>query len=104
MANHYIPVIPGNIKGADDSRTDILTLLGISVDPMTDQEINDGRMTEPVAAIEIGGKQYDLKSILAAFVATVLPISITEPADGDILVYDGDAKVWKNTATEEATT
>ena len=100
----YIPVIPGNIKGADDARTDILTLLGISVDPMTAPEVNDGRMHEPVAAFEIDGKLYDLKSVLTEFVKSVLPISITEPADGDILVYDGDAKVWKNTATEEATT
>ena len=100
----YIPVIPGNIKGADDTRTDILTLLGISVDPMSNPEINNGRMSEPVAALLVDGKMYDLKSVLTAFVGQVLPISITEPADGDILVYDGDAKVWKNTATEEATT
>ena len=96
----YIPVIPGNIKGADDTRTDILTLLGISVDPMSNPEINNGRMSEPVAALLIDGKMYDLKSVLTAFAGQIIPVAIDDPQDGDIIVYDAESGKFKNVATE----
>lgn len=98
----YIPVIPGNIKGADDTRTDILTLLGITVDPMSNPEINNGRMSEPVAALLIDGKMYDLKSVLTAFAGQIVPVAIDDPQDGDILVYDAESGKFINVATEES--
>lgn len=100
MEKKYISVLPGNIKGADDARTDILTLLGISVDPMSNPEINNGRMSEPVAALLVDGKMYDLKSVLTAFVGQIIPVAIDDPQDGDIIVYDAESGKFKNVATE----
>lgn len=100
MDKKYIPVLPGNIKGADDARTDILTLLGITVDPM--EPMDNGRMSEPVAAFQIDGKLYDLKAVLTAFAEQIVPVAINDPQDGDILVYDTESGKFINVHTEGA--
>ena len=101
MKNKYIGVIPGNVKGADWTDTDLLTLLGVSVEPMAHPEVNDGRSDPMVAAIEVNGKLYDLKAVLTAFVGQIIPVAIDDPQDGDILVYDAESGKFKNVATEE---
>ena len=63
----YIGVVPGHIKDGDDTRTNLLAVLGLeSLEPMSIGDYNDGYHTPPVAAVEIDGKQYSLKSILSA--------------------------------------
>lgn len=98
MKKKYIAVIPGNIKGVDNVHTDLLQLLGVSVDPI-DPKFCDGRDDPVVAAVEVDGKLYDLKSILNAYAGNM--ISVTDPQDGDILVYDAESGKFINVATEE---
>jgi hypothetical protein len=100
MKNKYIGVIPGNVKGADGTDTDLLTLLGVSVAPMAHPEVNDGRTDPMVAAIEVNGKLYDLKGVLQAYIGNI--ISVTDPHEGDILVYDAESGKFINVPTEGA--
>ena len=67
---------------------------------MSNPEINNGRMSEPVAALLIDGKMYDLKSVLTAFAGQIIPVAIDDPQDGDIIVYDAESGKFKNVATE----
>jgi len=101
MKKKYIAVIPGNIKGADNTHTDLLSLLGVSVDQIVHPELCDGYDDPVVAAVEVDGKLYDLKAVLTAFVGQIVPVAIDDPQDGDILVYDAQAGKFKNVATEE---
>ena len=66
MKQPYIGVIPGHIKDGDDTRTNLLEVLGLQdLKPMNIGDYNDGYHTPPVAAVEIDGKQYSLKAILS---------------------------------------
>lgn len=61
----YIPVIPGHIKDADDTRTNVLKALGLEdLPPMDIGSYNDGYNDPPIAAIKIDGEQYSLNSVL----------------------------------------
>ena len=79
--NKYIGVIPGNIKNGDDTRTDVLTLLGLDgkIEPLDIGDYNDGRHDPAVAAVEIDGKQYGLADIIAQAKSSV---SVVKPASG----------------------
>lgn len=100
MKKKYIAVIPGNIKGADNAHTDLLSLFGVSVNPI-DPKFCDGYDDPVVAAVEVDGKLYDLKAALTAFAGQIVPVAIDDPQDGDILVYDAESGKFKNVATEE---
>jgi len=64
----YIGMIPGHIKDGDDSRSDLLQVLGIDgLEPMSIGNYNDGRNDPPIAAVVIDGKQYSLKKIAEAY-------------------------------------
>ena len=66
MKQPYIGVLPGHIKDGDDTRTNLLTVLGLEdLAPMSIGDYNDGYHTPPVAAVEIDGKQYSLKAVLS---------------------------------------
>ena len=83
--NKYIGVIPGNIKNGDDTRTDVLTLLGLDgkLDPLDIGNYNDGRNDPPVAAVEVDGKQYGLNGILEHIGnASTGAVSVEEPEAG----------------------
>ena len=96
--------IPGDIVAKGGTKTDILTLLDIDVDPLDIK--NDGR-SGSISAIVINGKQYALSDVLTAFVnklssislATLPDVNVENPAEGDILVFDGE--YWENTATTD---
>ena len=61
----YIPVLPGHIKDADDTRTDILQALGMEdLKPMNIGSYNEGYHDPPVAAIMVNGEQYSVKKVL----------------------------------------
>lgn len=100
MKQPYIGVIPGHIKDGDDTRTNLLAVLGMeSLEPMSIGDYNDGYHTPPVAAVEIDGKQYSLKSILSA-VGNVVKDGVqykgTLPATGKTgAVYVTDNGLYK---------
>lgn len=97
----YIPVIPGHIKNPDDTRTNLLEVLGAQdAEPMSLENYNDGRNNPPIAAIEVDGKQYGLTEVLqksvgrkaaTAFVAQEETTSTASRAYavGDYFVYSG---------------
>lgn len=62
----FIPVLPGHIKMPDDTRTNVLDALGITLEPMEIGDYNEGRYDPPVAALKIDGKQYSAGELLAA--------------------------------------
>ena len=72
----YIGMIPGHIKDGDDSRSNLLQVLGIdSLEPMSIGDYNDGRNDPPIAAVVIDGKQYSLKKIIEAYNVNVSAIA-----------------------------
>ena len=99
--NEFIKILPGKLLKADGSQTNLLEILGIDVDPMTVR--NDGYKRPEIAAIIIGEYQYALADILEAIAGKLnaLPVTLTDLADGDTLVYDGTNEVWVNQAAEE---
>ena len=99
--NEYIKILPGKLLKADGSQTNILDALGISVSPMTAR--NDGYKRPEIAAIVIGENQYALADILEAIgekLSNIIPTKITDPQDGDTLVYEADDDAWENAAAE----
>ena len=86
----YIASIPGNVRGKDNSYTDILTLLGLSIDPMTRK--NEGRDNPPVASVLIDGKEYALADVLTAL-KSAMAAELPEIGEGDegkvLMVVDG---------------
>ena len=99
--NEYIKIMPGKLLRADGSQTNILEALGITVIPMTAR--NDGYKRPEIAAIVIGENQYALADILEAIgekLSNIIPTKITDPQDGDTLVYAADDTAWENAAAE----
>ena len=95
---NYIKKVPGNVIGKGDSKTDILTLLGLEVSPLDNK--NDGRGGDVISSVVIGDKQYALSDVLTALASAMgggsfVP-DITNPQDGDTLVYDATAEKWVN--------
>ena len=61
----YLPVIPGHIKDPDDTRTNLLEVLGINdLAPMDIGNYNNGYNDPPIAAIKIDGEQYSMSAVL----------------------------------------
>lgn len=96
----YIKPIPGNIKNADDSQTNLLEALGLIVDPLTNLgDYNKGRNDPPIATIEIDGREYPLKAVLDALKDTIaatvnIPVPVT-------FTYDSTGNAWSADRTVE---
>lgn len=79
--NTYIPVLPGEVKTANNVYTNILALLGMNdIEPIAVE--NDGRYNPPVATLRIGNKQYELSKVLERLASQMsggLWVEITKP-------------------------
>lgn len=95
---NYIKNVPGNVIGKGDSKTDILTLLGLEVSPLDNK--NDGRGGDVISSVVIGDKQYALSDVLTALASAIgggsFSPDISNPQDGDTLVYDAAEEKWVN--------
>lgn len=95
MKQPYIGVLPGHIKDGDDTRTNLLTVLGMEdLAPMSIGDYNDGYHTPPVAAVEIDGEQYSLKAVLSK-----VNERITSATPDDTVV---DGKPWTSKKTVDS--
>jgi len=76
----YIRMIPGEVKGPDDTISDVITLLGLTgINPI--EVTNDGRQDPPIATLIVDGKQYPLKAVLAALKTKLNPLPTVKAAD-----------------------
>lgn len=64
----YIGSLPGAIHDKDGTLTDIMTALGVKVDPISSSIKNDGRLQPPVATFRVGDKEYSLADVLDAVI------------------------------------
>lgn len=64
----YIGSLPGAIHDKDGTLTDIMTALGVKVDPISSNIKNDGRLQPPVATFRVGDKEYSLADVLDAVI------------------------------------
>lgn len=62
----YIGSLPGAIHDKDGTLTDIMTALGVKVDPISSSIKNDGRLQPPVATFRVGDKEYSVVDVLDA--------------------------------------
>jgi len=84
----YIPVLPGHIKDADDTRTDILQALGMEdLKPMNIGSYNEGYHDPPVAAIMVGGEQYSVKKVLERVGSRMKKVDALEKASAGSYSY-----------------
>jgi hypothetical protein len=62
----YIGSLPGAIHDKDGTLTDIMTALGVKVDPISSGIKNDGRLQPPVATFRVGDKEYAIADVIDA--------------------------------------
>lgn len=102
MNKPYIPQMPGNIRTKGNTYTNILTLLGLSLSPMNQGPVNDGRSTPPVAAFVIDGMEFALSDVLTALndKLSALP-TIEESDEGKVLMVSDGKYVLASLPTGE---
>jgi hypothetical protein len=64
----YIGSLPGAIHDKDGTLTDIMTALGVKVDPISSGIKNDGRLQPPVATFRVGDKEYAIADVIDAVI------------------------------------